>query len=47
MSEEVFHKFLNGKINGAMAYMTGKLKIQGEIGKALKLENLLKAYTFN
>src|SRR5690606_40282310 len=39
MSEEVFHKFLNGKINGAMAYMTGKLKIQGEIGKALKLEN--------
>lgn len=46
MSDEIFHKFLNGKINGAMAYMTGKLKIKGDIGKALKLENILKAYSF-
>lgn len=46
MSEEIFFKFLNGKINGAMAYMTGKLKIKGDIGKALKLENVLKAYSF-
>ena len=31
---------VNGKLNGQMAFMTGKLKIAGDMGLALKLQNL-------
>lgn len=44
MSNDNFHKFLAGKLNGMTAYMTGKLKIQGDMTKALKLENIVKQY---
>ncbi len=44
MSSESFNKFLAGKLNGTMAYMSGKLRIKGDIGKALKLEKILKEY---
>jgi putative sterol carrier protein len=29
-----------GKLNGQMAFMTGKLRIQGDMGLALKLQSL-------
>ncbi|MCC3358415.1 SCP2 sterol-binding domain-containing protein [Bacillus sp. REN16] len=39
-----FRQFLLGKLNGTAAFMTGKLKIKGDIGKAIKLEVLLREY---
>lgn len=45
MSLENFHLFLLGKLNGTMAFMTGKLKIKGDIGKAMKIENILRQYS--
>ncbi|MGG3468346.1 SCP2 sterol-binding domain-containing protein [Neobacillus pocheonensis] len=45
MSLANFHLFLLGKLNGTMAFMTGKLKIKGDIGKAIKIENVLKQYS--
>ena len=44
MSYENFQKFLAGKLNGMTAFMTGKLKIQGDLTKALKLESIVKQY---
>lgn len=39
-SEETFEKIVNGDQNPTTAYMTGKLKIQGDMGAALKLQKL-------
>jgi putative sterol carrier protein len=39
-----FRKFLLGKLNGTMAFMTGKLKIKGDLSKAIKIESLLRQY---
>lgn len=39
-----FKKMLFGKLNGAAAFMMGKLKVKGDIGKALKAEALLGHY---
>ena len=33
---------VNGKLNAQMAFMTGKLKVAGDIGLALKLGTLLR-----
>jgi putative sterol carrier protein len=44
MSLANFRQFLLGKLNGTMAFMTGKLKIKGDIGKAMKIESLLRQY---
>lgn len=46
MSIKNFYKFLTGKLGGTMAFMTGKLKIDGDITKVMKLEGLLKQYNF-
>ncbi len=43
MAEPDFLDLLSGKLNGQMAFMTGKLKVAGDFGLALKLETLLKA----
>lgn len=43
MGESDFLDLLSGKLNGQMAFMTGKLKVTGDFGLALKLESLLKA----
>ncbi|WP_409300692.1 SCP2 sterol-binding domain-containing protein [Peribacillus sp. SCS-155] len=47
MSFENFRRFLIGKLNGTTAFMTGKLKIKGDITKAIKLETILKQYNLN
>ncbi|WP_043931694.1 SCP2 sterol-binding domain-containing protein [Bacillus sp. EB01] len=44
MSFDSFRKFLAGKLNGTMAFMTGKLKIKGDMTKAIKLETILQQY---
>ncbi|MBB6451198.1 putative sterol carrier protein [Geomicrobium halophilum] len=44
MSEKNFVKLLDGEWNPTTAYMTGQLKVQGEITHALKLYNILKTY---
>lgn len=35
-----FISLLQGKLNGQMAFMTGKLKIQGDMALALKLQSV-------
>jgi putative sterol carrier protein len=39
-SEENFEKIVSGEQNPTTAYMTGKLKIKGDIGAAMKLQKL-------
>ena len=36
-----FMDLVNGKLNGQMAFLTGKLKIQGDMTLAMKLQSLL------
>jgi len=40
-SLDLFKKIADGSQDATMAYMTGKLKIQGSMGHALKLSSLL------
>ncbi len=42
ISSADFQKLLNGKLNAVAAYTTGKLKVEGDMGKALEFANLLK-----
>ena len=37
-SEETFEKIVTGEQNPTTAYMTGKLKIKGDMGAAMKLQ---------
>jgi putative sterol carrier protein len=39
-SEETFQKLVSGEQNPTTAYMTGKLKITGDMGAAMKLQKL-------
>jgi len=39
-SEETFRAVANGEQNPTTAYMTGKLKIDGDMGAAMKLQKL-------
>ena len=39
-SEETFQKIVAGEQNPTSAYMTGKLKIKGDMGAAMKLQKL-------
>ena len=39
-TEETLVKIAKGEANPTTAYMTGKLKIQGDMGAALKLQKL-------
>lgn len=38
---DVFEDLLNGDLSGAAAFMTGKLKVDGDMGLAMKLGQLL------
>ncbi|GAX90343.1 SCP2 sterol-binding domain-containing protein [Effusibacillus lacus] len=44
MSDESFLKFAAGNFNPTMAFMTGKLKIEGSMGYAMKLSSILDNY---
>jgi putative sterol carrier protein len=39
-SNEVFERVIRGEQNATTAYMTGKLKVKGDIGAAMKLQKL-------
>jgi putative sterol carrier protein len=39
-SEETFEKVVKGEQNATAAYMSGKLKIKGDMGAAMKLQKL-------
>jgi putative sterol carrier protein len=41
MSDADFLGVVNGKVNPQMAFMTGKLKIQGDMALAMKLQQIL------
>ena len=40
MKESDYLDMVNGKLNGQMAFMSGKLKIAGDMGLALRLQTL-------
>jgi putative sterol carrier protein len=39
-SEDTFGQIASGDLNATTAYMTGKLKIKGDMGAAMKLQKL-------
>ncbi len=39
-SEETFQQVASGDLNATTAYMTGKLKVRGDMGAAMKLSRL-------
>ena len=39
-SEETFCQIASGDMNATTAYMTGKLKVKGDMGAAMKLQKL-------
>jgi len=41
MKDKDFQKMFAGKLKPTTAFMTGKLKLQGDMGKAMKLEKLM------
>ncbi len=42
LSPDNLQKLIKGELNPTMAFMTGKLKIKGDISLAMKLQSLLK-----
>jgi putative sterol carrier protein len=40
-SEETFERIVDGKQNPLTAYMTGKIKIEGDLSAAMKLKEIL------
>lgn len=44
MSDNNFSKLLRDDLNTTVAYMTGGLKIEGKLGLALKLQEIVKKY---
>ena len=41
LKEKDFIKMFNGKLNSTTAFMTGKLRIKGDMKKAMALERLM------
>jgi putative sterol carrier protein len=45
LSAADFKDMVEGKLNGTMAFMSGKLRVQGDLGLAMRLESVLGAYS--
>lgn len=44
LSDENFSKLLKDDLNTTLAFMTGGLKVEGKMGLALKLQEIVKKY---
>lgn len=44
LNEENFSKLLKDNLNTTVAFMTGSLKVEGKLGLALKLQEIVKKY---
>lgn len=44
MLKEDFKQMAKGKLNGTKAFMSGRLKIRGNMGFALRLQDILVSY---
>ncbi|MDC3414562.1 SCP2 sterol-binding domain-containing protein [Aquibacillus sp. 3ASR75-11] len=44
MSTDDFKKMVDGNLNGTKAFMSGRLKIKGNMALALKLQDILSSY---
>ena len=42
MKSDDFNKLISGKLDPVLAFTVGKLKVDGDIGKALEFSNLIK-----
>jgi len=42
MTAQDYVDMITGKLNGQMAFMSGKLKISGDMGLAMKMQSLFK-----
>jgi len=42
MAAQDYVDMISGKLNGQMAFMSGKLKISGDMGLAMKMQTLFK-----
>jgi putative sterol carrier protein len=42
MAASDFIELVEGKLDGTMAFMSGKLKVKGDMGLAMKLQNVLR-----
>lgn len=42
ISDENFQKLIDGKLDPVAAFTFGKLKAQGDLGKALELKKLIR-----
>ena len=42
MAASDFLDLVDGKLDGTMAFMSGKLKVKGDMGLAMKLQNVLR-----
>ncbi|MDA8351944.1 MAG: SCP2 sterol-binding domain-containing protein [Firmicutes bacterium] len=45
LSEKNFIKLAEGRLNPTTAFMTGKLKVKGDLSLALRLSSLLKQFS--
>ena len=43
MNSDIFNKMISGNMKPTMAFMSGKLKIKGDMGLAMKLEKLMSS----
>lgn len=41
MEAEIFEKLVNGELNAQAAFLSGKVKVEGNLGAAIKLGQLL------
>lgn len=44
LSDDNFSKLLRDELNTLVAFMTGNLKVEGSVGFALKLQEIMKRY---
>lgn len=44
MDSADYKDMIAGNLNGTQAFMSGKLRVQGDIGLAMRLESVLSAY---